>query len=435
MLVSVLSLLAWGGSAFAGDVSSGSGALPFGVALEATAARAMRVDAIGLTLKAAEQRLLDANRDLQRVGRDVDMAQAVTHIAAARPNATLSVDATDINPRRGIGAGSIADKRIDTTVRLEQLFERGGKRDLRIARAGNLLDAARADLDEARRQQLLALRNAYFGLKFAEDKLDLQCQSASLLEETLVRARIRVQAGDLAPSDLERIRVDQLRAESDVRASVSELRRLQADLARMLAMEGQVMQLHAADPWPQPAAALAADASTMDRPDLRAAQARLQAAQQGRSLADSLRTRDVTIGVQYEHFPPDGRAMYGIGVTIPLFNNYDYRGEIESAYVELGAAEDERRRVEIEAGAQVRQRRVEIDVQAERARRVLDSLLPSARRAAEAAEFAFRHGATGVLDMLDARRTLRAIEIEALAAQADYARARAELAAAQNRDF
>lgn len=390
-------------------------------------------DVTALSLPAAEQRLLDASRDLRRARRDVERAQAATLVAAARPNATLSLDTSDINPSRGIGAGSVADKRFDTVLRLEQTFERGDKRTLRIAQADLLLDAARADQDEMRRQALKALRIAYFDLKLAEDRRALLRQTLALFDDTVDRARARVQAGDLAPSDLERIRLDQLRTDADLKVADSDVRRAQAALARLLALDELATQMHAVDPWPAPERGQTSmEALPADRPDLRAARARLQAAQQGRSLAQSLRTRDITIGVQYEHFPPEGRAMYGVGVSIPLFNGNDYSGDIEAAYAELGAAEDDTRRVESEAEAELRLRRAEAEAQAGRVRRYLDTVLPSARRSAEATEFAFRHGAAGVLDVLDARRSLRAIEAEALSAQADFARARAELAAALN---
>lgn len=386
----------------------------------------------GITLHDAEQRLLEASRDLRRAGRDVERAQAATLGAAARPNATLSLDTTDINPSRGIGAGSLADKRVDTVLRLEQTFERGDKRDYRMAQADHLLDAARADQEDARRQLIKAVRIAYFDLKLAEERRALQQQSAGLLADTVDRARVRVDAGDLAPSDLERIRLEQLRADADLRVADSDVQRAQSALARLLALDARATSLHAVDAWPQPAVPAAGDEVPDDRPDLRAVRARLQAAQQGRSLAESLRTRDVTVGVQYEHFPPDGRAMYGIGISIPLFNGYDYGGEIQSAYAELGAAEDDSQRVGVEAAAELKLRRSEAEVQAGRVRRYQDTVLPSARRSADATELAFRHGAVGVIDVLDARRTLRAIEAEALSAQADYARARAELAAALN---
>ena len=51
------------------------------------------------------------------------------------------------------------------------------------------------------------------------------------------------------------------------------------------------------------------------------------------------------------------------------------------------------------------------------------ALLREATRAADAAEFAYRNGALGVIDLLDARRVLYATRTEAVAAHAELARA------------
>jgi cobalt-zinc-cadmium efflux system outer membrane protein len=59
----------------------------------------------------------------------------------------------------------------------------------------------------------------------------------------------------------------------------------------------------------------------------------------------------------------------------------------------------------------------------ERVGRFEGMLLSEARRAAEAAEFAYRNGAIGVMDLLDARRTLRATQVDAAAARNEYAKA------------
>ena len=59
------------------------------------------------------------------------------------------------------------------------------------------------------------------------------------------------------------------------------------------------------------------------------------------------------------------------------------------------------------------------------------SLLGAANRSAEASEFAFSRGAISVLEVLDARRTLRAVRLEALGARADFAKALAAWRAAQ----
>ena len=52
-----------------------------------------------------------------------------------------------------------------------------------------------------------------------------------------------------------------------------------------------------------------------------------------------------------------------------------------------------------------------------------NELVKEAERTAAAAEFAFKNGAIGVMDLLDSRRTLKAIQIDAANARADHAKA------------
>lgn len=52
-------------------------------------------------------------------------------------------------------------------------------------------------------------------------------------------------------------------------------------------------------------------------------------------------------------------------------------------------------------------------------------MLADAERVAKAAEFAYTRGALGLMDLLDARRTWRQVQLEAAQARADYAKARA----------
>ena len=68
---------------------------------------------------------------------------------------------------------------------------------------------------------------------------------------------------------------------------------------------------------------------------------------------------------------------------------------------------------------------------AERLERYDSTLLEAAQRSAQAAEFAFQRGVTSVLEVLDARRTLRAVRLEALAARTDHAKALAAWRASQ----
>ena len=147
------------------------------------------------------------------------------------------------------------------------------------------------------------------------------------------------------------------------------------------------------------------------------------AAEKQRELARAQRTRDITAGVSYEHFPNDGsNNTLGVSISIPLFTNYYFEGEIRRAEVGLQAAQDNLERVRALARGEIARARADLDAAQERVARFQDVLLREAQKAADAAEFAYSKGALGVMDLLDARRTLRATRIEATIAQADYAK-------------
>ena len=109
-----------------------------------------------LTLPSAEERLRLCNRDVRAAELAAIAAAADRRIAGQRPNPTFTLGASNVNPQAGIGSGNLRDKTFDSSVRIEQLVERGGKAELREAQADRLLDAARADVAEL---QLVAVRH------------------------------------------------------------------------------------------------------------------------------------------------------------------------------------------------------------------------------------------------------------------------------------
>jgi len=167
------------------------------------------------------------------------------------------------------------------------------------------------------------------------------------------------------------------------------------------------------------------------RADVRAAQSRLSAAERGRDLARALRTRDITAGVQYERFPGDSaNNSYGVFVSVPLFLNYNYEGEIRKAETELAAARDSLDRTRALALAEIARARSDLESAAERVRRSRDAVLAAADKAASGAEFAYSRGAIGVMDLLDARRQFYSARLESAGALADYTKALAAWQAA-----
>jgi outer membrane protein, heavy metal efflux system len=391
---------------------------------------------IELTLRDAEQMLQSNNRELRLARRAFEAAQANTVTAGARPNPSLSLGVSAINPQVGVGGGGLRDKTVDSSVRLDQLIERGDKRELRIEAARRSESAASQDYADVLRQQRLALRSAYYDLTFAQDKSAVAQDNVALFERSLEAAELRFRAGDIAAAEVARLRVDALRAQNDARAAEAERRRAQLALAYLIGVDTDAARLRAVDAWPAPADVgepRVTDEMVEQRPDVRAARSRVEVAAGGRDLARSLRSRDVTIGLSYDHYPVNPSfaagsgagtgSTYGLFLSVPLFARYYYEGEIQRAEVDYNAALDALEKTRAQARSELGRAGSDLHAAAERLARYDGSLLAEARKAADSAEYAYKNGAIGVMDLLDARRTLRAIEVDAAGARNEYAKA------------
>ena len=407
--------------------------LGLALAAQAQAAFGQSADLAELTLAQAELLLQSRNRELLAARRALEAAQANTLTAGARPNPTLSLGVAAINPQAGVGSGPWRDKTVDSSIRVDQVIERGDRRELRVATAQSLAAASAENLSDAYRQQRIAFRSAYYELLFSQDKTSIARDNAVLFGVSTRAAELRLKAGDIAAADVARLRVDALRAANDARAAEGELRRAQLALAYLIGAEAQAAAIQAVDPWP--AVADAAEGGVTDelierRPDVRAAKIRLEAARSARELARSLGTRDLTVGAQFDHYPVGAGAnafgtgnSYGVFVSMPFFARYRYEGEIQRAEVDYGAALEALDKARAQARAEFSRALSDLESAGERMRRHDESLLVEAKKAADSAEFAYKNGAIGVMDLLDARRTLRAIQIDAASTRNDYAKA------------
>ena len=402
------------------------------LALFAACCAALPAFSRDVALAEAEKLLVQYNRELQVARRGMESADAQRLIAGARPNATFSINTSSISSESG--GGQIGQRQYDTVFRIDQPFERGNKRKLRLDAASGLQRAARHDFLDVLRQSFATLQGAYFDLKLAQDRAQTLAENAQLFSGTLAAAQRRLKAGDLAPADVAKVQVDFERAQNDARSAQADLARAQLALGYLLALEAEALELRAIDPWPalERAEPRAVEEAVDARPDVVAARARVAAAEKLRDLARAQRTRDITLGAQYERFPGNVPVnSMGIGFAVPLFTGYDFSGDIQKAEVDRYSAMDALARTRAVAMNELRRAAGDLNATAERLERFDASLLGAANQSAQASEFAFSRGAISVLEVLDARRTLRAVRLEALAARADYAKALAAWRAAQ----
>lgn len=373
----------------------------------------------------AGQRLVNCNRDFRLALRSADAARADIITAGQRPNPTLSLGGENVSPAAGIGSGGLLDKQIEYSARIDQTFERGGKRDLRVESAEQAWRAAAWTAADTLRQRQLDLGNAWIDLWGAQERLTLQQALLDLFRRSVEGAQRRLKAGDIAASDVARIQLDQQRAEAERVVVEAERSRARHALAALLAMEPRIPTLSVVDPWPlgpredATASGSIAATETDDRPDLLAARARSANADARRRLARSQQTRDVTLGVQSERYaPPAGNGWsFGVFMSVPLFVRNNSEGEIARAEADRDVAEQTAVKLQREAYAD-RQRLFDARLAARQRRDNIErEALPLARRVAADAELGFRKGAGTVLDLLDALRQLRSLQVEALAAR------------------
>jgi cobalt-zinc-cadmium efflux system outer membrane protein len=372
---------------------------------------------------------------------DVALARSAAAAALAdvltadhAPLPTLSAKFSAMDLQNGIGGGSIlGDKRIDKGIGIDWTWERGNKRGLRTRAAQRNASAAQSDLEDMQIQQLLTASAAFFDLTAAQERvIQVEAIAAGTAQIASTAAR-RVKAGDLAHQDALRLEIESERAKGDVLAATLERQRAALVLASLLGVDAAApaQTLQTQGSWPTPGAATV-DADPTDsamqawvdaRPDLHAAMERVVAAQAALEGAGAQKKSDITWGVSLDHFPGTSTSLLELRMQMPLQFGYQFQGETGRAQAQLTAAQDALDKARRAAALELQGMNAQLQSVARRSQSFEQDILPRARQVAAQAELAYAKGALALNDLLDARRTLRATGLDALAARADHAKA------------
>ena len=354
------------------------------------------------------------------------------------PLPVLTSKLSQIDLQNGLGAGDwLGRKRIDKSVGIDWTYERGDKRLHRTTAAKRLVAATAAEIQEAQLQQMLAGQAAYFDWIAARERVRMATMMEAASRESVGVALTRLKAGDLSQQDTSRIEIDAGRVSVD--KSTAEL-----DLARSVIVIEQIMRRRdvaqlsaAASPVEWPAlpdstlqSALTADSAgalIASRGDVKASRERVAAAMSALDGAYALQKVDPTWGISFDHYPGTSTRLVELRVQIPLTWGYRYQGEAARAQSDLKQAELTEERVLRDARTELLRLQQESLAMERRTASFDKDIVPRATQVANQAEFAYKRGALSLTDLLDARRTLRTTQLDALAAKTDLAKARAAL--------
>ena len=381
-----------------------------------------------LKLKDVLNRALNCSPDLIDFRQAHEIAKAETVIANQLPNPTLSYNADSINPHPN--RNPQGTRKIDSSVRIDQLIELGGKAKYRSQAASAAEVASQYQLKFNERATLVAIELLYFDALSAQQRAsDLEAMMA-LSKHSLDIADKRFKVGDISQLDHKKIALDIARADNDYQMAKIDFATAKAELAKALGFDKSIMKAKLSQDWPNHEENLPQIdlEKIVNRPDLLANKNRTLAAENNRQFGRALRIPDVTIGLQYNHQPVTGDPArgtintYSVGLSVPLFLRHSYQGDAQKAEIEYYRAKDAELRLAKDAYTDIQAQETDLEVKKERLTRAINSILPHAEQIAEKAEFAYSKGAINVLDLIDARRSLRQAKSEATQIRADFAK-------------
>jgi cobalt-zinc-cadmium efflux system outer membrane protein len=373
-------------------------------------------------------RLAAGNADVAMARAGLEAARADVVAADHAPLPQLTLKSSQMDLQHGLGGGNLfADKRIDKSLGLDWTWERGGKRSLRTAAARSAARAAEGDLQDVRRQQLGLVVAAGIDLAAAQQRVDEIAELKHSADELLTAMRARHRSGDISAQDLARAEIETGRAGVDLAQAQADRRRASLALARLIGRSDDDLSVDASlwPAWREPVALDDArrGALAAGRADVQAAEARVLAAQAQLDGALAARKSDLTWGMSVDHFPGTSNRLVELRLQMPLQIGYAQQGEIGRARAQLQQSQDLAVRTRLMAEADLNQAWLELQAGAKTLAVHEGELLPRARQVMAQAELAYQKGAMPLTDLIDARRSLRAAVLDALAARADHARA------------
>ncbi|MCD2518739.1 TolC family protein [Massilia sp. G4R7] len=375
-----------------------------------------------LTLPMAIERALAANPGLRAAGREAAAQEGAVNQAGALPNPELEL------LREGRERGNRT-----TTAQLGIPVELGGKRAARVDAARQERALALAALDALRAQVRGDTVAAYYDVVAAGERRRLAQELVTLAERATHAAARRADTGKASPLEATRARVAQSSLRIEAIQAARELAAARIRLAALWGGDAATLAVAAPTaieaPSVPPLAALEARLATA--PDLRRALAGVAHRSALARVEESRRMPDVTliVGTQRESSlerPGEPRrAVVGVSVPLPLFNRNG--GAVLESLRRVDKARDELDAERVRLHAALAQAHGHLVAASEEAALIRDEVVPGAEQAYQAANRGYELGKFGLIDVLDAQRTLVQSRHQYLKAVADGYRALADI--------
>ncbi len=378
---------------------------------------------VRITLDDAIKMALDHNHTLQAERSTILQAQAEETTANLRPNPTLSWDAQFLPLFQPTQAGSnYFDQNAQFDIGLSYLFEIGRKRQHRLQAALDVTAQTKSQVSDNERALIFLVASDFVSVQLAESTLSLAEQDLKSFQNTVDISDAKLKAGGISEGDYLKIKLQLLQFQTDY--SQAQLAKVQAliSLRSQLGFESVPADYDVAGELEyQPVQAKREDLEALalrQRPDLRAAQQGVAAAQSQYEVQKSIAKQDLTAGADYSHTAGVNSVSLFFSIPLPVFNRN--QGEIARTRYAIGQAQETEKAAQEQVLTDVVNSYESVQTNDVVIKLYRSGYLDAAKQSRDISEYAYKRGAASLLDFLDAERSFRAVQLAYLQSLAGY---------------
>jgi cobalt-zinc-cadmium efflux system outer membrane protein len=378
---------------------------------------------VRITLDDAIKMALDHNHTLQAERSTILQAQAEETTANMRPNPTLSWDAQFLPLFQPTAAGSnYFDQNAQFDIGLSYLFEIGRKRQHRLQAALDITAQTKSQVSDNERALMFLVASDFVSVQLAESTLSLAEQDVKSFQNTVDISEAQLKAGAISEGDYLKIKLQLLQFQTDY--SQAQLAKVQAliSLRQQIGFESVPADYDVAGELEyQPVQTKREDLEALalrSRPDLRAAQQGVTAAQSAYEVQKSIAKQDLTAGADYSHTSGVNSISLFFSIPLPIFNRN--QGEIARTRYAIGQAQETEKAAQEQVLTDVVNAHESVRTNDVIIRLYRSGYLDAAKQSRDISEYAYKRGAASLLDFLDAERSFRAVQLAYLQSLASY---------------
>jgi len=399
---------------------------PAFIASQQSAAPAPQTSSPGatrVTLDDAIRLALQHNHALQALRSTIQQSLAEEITANLRPNPTLGMDAQFLPIFQPDKLNSdYLDQSAQFDAGIGYLFERGKKRQHRLQAAKDQTAVVRSLVSDNERQLVFNVSQQFVDVLLAESTLEFAQQDLDSFQKTVDISKERFRVGDMSEGDFLKIKLQLLQFQSDV--SAAKLAKLQslAALRQLLGFETVPDDYDVQGTLDyQPVHANLKDLKNVaatNRPDLRAAQQAVTAAESQLALQKANGKMDITGTFDYSHTAGASTGSFFYNMPLPIFNRN--QGEIARAQSGITQAQEQASETAQQVLTDVLSAFANLQTNDQIIQLYQGGYVDQAKQSRDISEYAYRKGAASLLDYLDSERTYRANQLAYRQALASY---------------